>query len=1362
MDLNNPVLCQVDFSTNQATSIRTIRVTEGNNIITRTSHLASNLSASDQADHIDTNDLVQSPFQQSSTSEQVPFENNHVSMANTLEEDIEADSSTAETVGVTSRAIAIHRSNNHNAKKSKNSASECFKDVLRRAGVIFRLLEENWASPTPRLKATQIFYENRTFALLTCRVRSSISLRSNGTLTVVPYFATFWQTSKNPPRAICITSYADCQSSNVFKYTSSCSCNPTFVQSESDGSECEHLRSFFEQSTILDQIASVLHEYTFHGTASRFFGIETQENTVFPMVQLEQHLSHKFSSNSRNTCNWKFYVQFDTERLRFVPLVSQKHKSVQCLFCRTHRSRRGPCHHEQKWEQFMFTDASTQNEENNNFQEDESDYDDDTEVMNFEDSFPDTEGDEDSSSNSMSQKYCVPSISLPLMPCNAIRSQIRMMADVFEQNEGKSCYFLQDKFGYCRKCGFGRKGIVLEDGSITKRKTKLYTLTQQVQLIQVEDWSCPTCSEKNYFSGIGYAIFPVRKTYCFTYELLYYFVQNVCRLGISFRAQYESYNMMRISESSRAHFDNFSTTAFTMEPEHSLSGRRRCAEAFSKFIACIDSNCASTKALYTCKNCEVDLTPAEKISFGFSDNEECPKRFKAMVIDGTNSGTLDKNPNYHREQEFLSVQTKTRKHNRFITSRVFQQALRLIIKLIRNRLRFIIKHRKTLPPGSKYLSFILPVFGDRHRKLEKNIRLSKDAVSCLRLILNQEKCVCEEDPSQRSSSISNGRGLRSQHSQRCRKISKGFSSSVSGVDVLRFLRAGITMSYRTVELGNLQSGSDTDSDEDFTITGMDNDYLSEEQQSESSTDHFLEDIEENELQQLVRSSTMSDEEERQNNEIEQHLQSDMLNDINGNGKAWFVTLKFENPIKCSQVIESYLDVLQSMLLDNVSVQYLRPTSNILDMKIKQVGFSSYLALRNRILFDENGGYSQKEHVLGFDAIILHEEIAESVDKFADCDHTQHSHVKHFACENCTQSLVRKNYLLQGINPIYSRFLDQVLLNIKYMGSNTSSLLSDFSSALVEHIQRAKKYFDILIKHLSPECKKYWNEFANPKVKPIPQTIVQDVANQTNGESHSIDNSMNDIEPQAPRISTNNYSITTGISFPGRPCYRPLFKFDKQEDKHCGKRYPASSTHSPGVLVAMCTCSNPKLIGYIVMTRAESTSLALSSMVMHFQLPPAVILYDNACNTLAAALLRLPWILLFCFIIVDRFHYKGHTCSSFFDANSYRQLDDVRTSAAEAVNAKIKKALYHMRFLTGKNLVYYLNIRFALLNLAAFYYEETCSRDIEDADLATFFTKRFKCSCHFCSIEQQITAHSNSDSDSIHSNPDSATEMEEND
>ena len=265
----------------------------------------------------------------------------------------------------------------------------------------------------------------------------------------------------------------------------------------------------------------------------------------------------------------------------------------------------------------------------------------------------------------------------------------------------------------------------------------MYTLTQQVQLIQVEDWSCPTCSEKNYFSGIGYAIFPVRKTYCFTYELLYYFVQNVCRLGISFRAQYESYNMMRISESSRAHFDNFSTTAFTMEPEHSLSGRRRCAEAFSKFIACIDSNCASTKALYTCKNCEVDLTPAEKISFGFSDNEECPKRFKAMVIDGTNSGTLDKNPNYHREQDFLSVQTKTRKHNRFITSRVFQQALRLIIKLIRNRLRFIIKHRKTLPPGSKYLSFILPVCGDRHRKFEKNIRLSKEAVSCLRMILNQ-------------------------------------------------------------------------------------------------------------------------------------------------------------------------------------------------------------------------------------------------------------------------------------------------------------------------------------------------------------------------------------------------------------------------------------------------------------------------------------------------------------------------------------------------------------------------------------------------------------------------------------------------
>ena len=138
-----------------------------------------------------------------------------------------------------------------------------------------------------------------------------------------------------------------------------------------------------------------------------------------------------------------------------------------------------------------------------------------------------------------------------------------------------------------------------------------------------------------------------------------------------------------------------------------------------------------------------------------------------------------------------------------------------------------------------------------------------------------------------------------------------------------------------------------------------------------------------------------------------------------------------------------------------------------------------------------------------------------------------------------------------------------------------------------------------------------------------------------------------------------------------------------------------------------------------MLMSESTALALSIALMHLKIPPETIFYDNACNDLASALLRIPWLLMISYLIVDRFHYKHHSCNSFYDADTFKHLDGVKTSSAESINAKIKRALHYMRFLRGESLVYYLNIRFALLNLNAKYYEVKERRDVEDADLDKF-------------------------------------------
>ena len=300
----------------------------------------------------------------------------------------------------------------------------------------------------------------------------------------------------------------------------------------------------------------------------------------------------------------------------------------------------------------------------------------------------------------------------------------------------------------------------------------------------------------------------------------------------------------------------------------------------------------------------------------------------------------------------------------------------------------------------------------------------------------------------------------------------------------------------------------------------------------------------------------------------------------------------------------------------------------------------------------------------------------------------------------------------------------------------------FSESIQEHIRHAEAYFSLLMDKLSPECKDYWRKYSGYNLQPLDN---ENSSVLHSGGASTTTTSNNTAENECPSL--------TGISFPGRRQVRPPVTFDQKESKQCGKRYPKNSNHSPGLLCVMCACSNPKLIGFVIMTRAESTALALSAIMMYFPVPPSVIFYDNACNTLAAALLRLPWLLLFVYIIVDRFHYKVHSCNALFDADHYKQLDNVKTSVVEAINSIIKRSLYNMRFLKGDVLVPYLNVRFALLNLNAKYYEKFGRRDLEDVDINHFYSTLGDCSCQ-ASILDRILQE---DMDRVHHQSDNNVE-----
>ena len=201
----------------------------------------------------------------------------------------------------------------------------------------------------------------------------------------------------------------------------------------------------------------------------------------------------------------------------FVPLVLVKTKKVQCLLCRGHRSKRGPCEHEIAWEREVY---GSEDDDTVIFDGDDSDQEEDHEDPNGEDSENvvgiDAQTDGISRRRNSRplplEKYCRTDLRLPLLPCNGILWSTFAIATRIERNQGRGPATIWDEEGFCSHCKRTRTPDMKEDYWL--RTVRLYTLTQQVREVQVEDWKCLSCNKKTFFSGVGVVIYPVRKTYC--------------------------------------------------------------------------------------------------------------------------------------------------------------------------------------------------------------------------------------------------------------------------------------------------------------------------------------------------------------------------------------------------------------------------------------------------------------------------------------------------------------------------------------------------------------------------------------------------------------------------------------------------------------------------------------------------------------------------------------------------------------------------------------------------------------------------------------------------------------------------------
>ena len=404
---------------------------------------------------------------------------------------------------------------------------------------------------------------------------------------------------------------------------------------------------------------------------------------------------------------------------------------------------------------------------------------------------------------------------------------------------------------------------------------------------------------------------------------------------------------------------------------------------------------------------------------------------------------------------------------------------------------------------------------------------------------------------------------------------------------------------------------------------------------------------------------------------------------------WYATLQLEVQRHTgSSIIEKVLDALLYLLIHPTAYAYLvQPTATN-----SYVGSSVETSSPN---YRTAGKHCIE---LSYSSIRLHEDVSSNLEDFASCLH-HGVRLEDFPSQNCSEKVQESHDKLPTFNPPLSALCGSFLQGYITDLSVLREVASAFAVIIDDHIDHAEEYLDRLDQAITPEASMYWSKYGSGGI-----SALMEVTQKTE---------------------------ETAICFPGRRMYRPSISFEGMEVQGCSKTILRTDTHSDGILTVQCVCSNPKLLGFVVMKKPESTEVALDSILTHFRIPPRVIFYDNACNLYASALLRVPWLLNQTRFLVDRFHYKSHTCSTFFDPSSYRELDLFKTTGEESINARIEKVLCFLRYLRGKNYVPFLRARFALLNLGSIIREETGKPDLEDVSLWRKFQNYFDCECALC-------------------------------
>lgn len=167
------------------------------------------------------------------------------------------------------------------------------------------------------------------------------------------------------------------------------------------------------------------------------------------------------------------------------------------------------------------------------------------------------------------------------------------------------------------------------------------------------------------------------------------------------------------------------------------------------------------------------------------------------------------------------------------------------------------------------------------------------------------------------------------------------------------------------------------------------------------------------------------------------------------------------------------------------------------------------------------------------------------------------------------------------------------------------------------------------------------------------------------------------------------------------------KPDEDTYSSCSKQILKPRHFTPGMFI-MC-CPHGLCLGFELLTKFEGPLTLFRLLYRRMKVPPAIVIYDNACALSRAFMKREPWYGSMLKAFLDRFHgISNHVaCHEGFMLNSYPPdtkvlggkmlMKDINSSANEQFNSKLGNVTDQARHMGHTNFLKYMRLYVCLVN-----------------------------------------------------------------